>query len=159
MKKQATFLAFLLGIIAVVSINATVERINAEPIYYNSFDEDVTDALREGMEKFKEEYKKLNLSNDNFYVILSECNDEKIIMISYLSCPNCDMTKLVERTNRFMKISNRLMLPVVFNIDLKNSSLFASADGNGTRITEKRSGYAVVLDFENKVIDTGFRDL
>lgn len=158
MKKQATFLAFLLGIIAVVSINATVERINAEPIYYNSFDDDVTDALKEGIEKFKDEYKAKNLSNDNFYVILSECNGEKTIMISYLICTNCDMYKLVESTNRFMKISNRLMLPVVFNIDLNHSSVFASADGD-IRIKEKRSGYAVVLDFDNKVIDSGFRDL
>ena len=38
MNKQATFLAFLIGIVTVLSINAKVDRTqNSDPIYYNSF--------------------------------------------------------------------------------------------------------------------------
>lgn len=159
MNKQATFLAFLVGAIAMLSINASIVKTSeADPIYYNSFDDNVTDALKEGMEQFKEEYKKVTLTNDKFYVVFSECAGEKIIMISYLNCENCDMAKLVGSTNRFMKVSNRLMLPVLFTIDLNHSSLFASPD-NDVRIKEKRSGYAVKLDNDNKIIFTGFQDM
>ena len=159
MNKQATFLAFLIGIITVLSINAKIDRVqNSDPIYYNSFDDNVKDALQEGLEKFKAEYPKLNLSNDKFYVLYSECNGDKIIMISYLSCPNCGAKKLVESTNRFMKISNRLMLPVIFDIDIKHSSVFASADG-GTRISEIVKGYGITLDNENNIVDASFQDI
>ena len=42
MNKQATFLAFLIGIVTVLSINAKIDRgLEVDPIYYNSFDENV----------------------------------------------------------------------------------------------------------------------
>ena len=159
MNKQATFIAFLIGIVTVLSINAKIDRgLEVDPIYYNSFDENVKDALQIGIEKFKGEYPKLNLSNDKFYVLFSEANGEKIIMISYLSCPNCGSKKLVESTNRFMKVSNRLMLPLIFDYDIKNSSVFASPN-NDARISEIVKGYGITLDNENNVVDASFQDI
>lgn len=158
MKRQVTTLALLLAVVAFISINSTTYKVkDTEPINYNSFGDKVTDKLQEGIEKFKEEYPKLNLSNDKFYIVFSQCNGEKTLMISYLYCKDCTMEKLVNATNRFMKVSNRLSLPVVFDVDLHHSSFFASKDN--VRVRETRKGYAVSLDSNNEVTFSGFTDM
>jgi hypothetical protein len=156
MNKKATTLALLVGLVTLISINATTYKVKSlEPVIYNSFGDKVMDELQEGLEKFKGEYPKLTLSNDKFYVNFSECNGEKTIMISYLYCEDCALAKLVNSTNRFMKVSNRLSLPVVFDVDLHHSDIFASPNGE-TRIIPSSKGYAVSIDATGEVTFANF---
>lgn len=157
MKKQATIIALLVGFIAVISINTTTYKVrDLETIEY-SLDDKVREELQKGLSEYQKEYKKMKLQQENFYVNLSKCDGEITAMISYyLPCNNCPMARLMESTNRFIKVSNRLMLPVIFDVDINHSRFFSSKDG--VRIRPAQKGYAITVDTNNEITFKGFVD-
>ena len=159
MNKKTTFWALLIGAVAIFSINATIDqtdRLNdVDPIYY-TFSDEVRDELQGGLDKFKEEYPNVDLTNDKFYVNFSQCQGEMTLMISYLNCKKCNVETLINSTNRFVKISNRLSLPVIFDVDLYRSDIF---EAEGVRIRPTRKGYAVTVDIQGEILFSGFTDM
>ena len=157
MNKKATTLALLVGLVTFFYINATTYKVNElDPILYTSFGDKVTDEIKIGIEKYKETYAKLNLTNDKFYIDFSRCNGETTLLISYIPCVNeCGISRLVENTNRFAKISNRQSLPVIFESDLWHSDFFLGPDGV-TRVKPSRKGYAVTIDASGEIVFSNF---
>ncbi len=154
MNKQATIIALLVGFIAIISINTTTYKVrDLETIEY-SLSDNVKEELQKGLKEYQKEHKNVKLAQENFYVNLSKCDGEVTAMISYfLPCNDCPMQKLMESTNRFIKVSNRLMLPVIFDVDINHSRFFAI---DGIRIRPAQKGYAITVDGNNEITFKGF---
>lgn len=66
-----------------------------------------------------------NLEKRDFYVTFSECDNEQIIALH--KCDECEMSKLIKASNRFLVLDKTSRLPVIFAGDKIHSNYVAKA--------------------------------
>ena len=146
------FTLLLVIIVAGLSINAN-QKTNDQPIVYSIYKGgDIMKAVKKGMKEYKNTFPKLKLEDSDFYVTFGECKDQTVVILG--QCKMCSFKDLIASTNRFYKVNDDFMLPVIFESDKQHSNFFADPDG--TRIFVSSEGYMITADEDNKVVSSGF---
>lgn len=156
---KTTLLIVLVGLLGFISIQAGFEEDrDLDPVYYNSFNEDILYEVNKGIKKYKTVFEDMELDDDKFYLVFSQCDGEKMVMITYMNCTNddCALKRMLAASNRYMKINDTTVLPVVLASDLAHSNYFASTDG--IRIRPPMEGYAITINEDNEVVSATFSD-
>ena len=124
---------------------------NQKFISYN-FDHNVVDSLKNGIQ-FYENFLKKSAKDMKFFIVLEEKNNGvELYLQEYSHMPKTEFVELIKKSNRLIKVTNSLLIPLIFVSD-QHSALIKKEKISMIPL----SGYYIKFIYENytqKVVTT-----
>lgn len=125
----------ILGIIG-STVTATAQRIE----YDFGKNSDVIDSVKFVLEWYKKNYDQPDINKLNIYAGINYCDGTINLSISQYAATDDEMRSLAKKTNRFIKVSDKLLLPVILDTDILSKEL------SGKRAYIHMGGYYLQID-------------
>lgn len=126
--------------ISIVTINLFVLLLVHKPIAAQSIEysfgkgSDVVDSLKHAIEWYKKAYNQSDITKLELFLGIDYCDGQINLSLSQFSGKGKEMKSLIKKSDRYLKVSNKVKLPIVFQTDIlateiKEKIIFINMNG------------------------------
>lgn len=116
------------------------------------FSDTVNTLINKGVERIFKQSNLDSVKNEALYILISDISGDVFMRINY--CKKCIHKKVIESSDRFYKLDNGYLVPIIFNFDLEYSAFLYDDKGFKTNIGV--GGYYIIFNSKGQIKQTGF---
>lgn len=105
---------------------------------------DVVDTIKNGLAMYKKSWVTRDINKMHIYIGADYCDGDLRLSVSQFADADKSMAQLANNTNRFIRINNQLLIPVLFYTDILVSGI------GSTRSFMNMNGYTVIIKKNNQ---------